>query len=150
MANVEIERKFLLKSLPEDLDSYPHHEIEQAYLNRKPVVRVRRHGDEYYMTYKGSGMMERTEYNLPLTKEAYLHLSEKADGRVIRKMRYEIPTEDGLTIELDLFRDPEGLILAEVEFESVEQANSFVMPDWFEKDVTDDPAYHNVNMAYGM
>ena len=62
---MEIERKFLIKELPENLETYPSHLIEQAYLCTKPVVRIRRQDDDYYMTYKGGGLMAREEYNLP-------------------------------------------------------------------------------------
>ena len=91
---MEIERKFLIKHIPENLDSYSYHLIEQAYLCTEPVVRIRRQDDEYYMTYKGSGMMRREEYNLPLNKDAYDHLLPKADGNVISKKRYLIPLSD--------------------------------------------------------
>lgn len=53
MPPMEIERKFTVKALPENLDSYPFHLIEQAYLNTDPVLRIRRQDDEYYLTYKG-------------------------------------------------------------------------------------------------
>ena len=49
---IEIERKFTVKELPADLEKYPYHEIEQAYLNVNPAIRVRRQDDIYYMTYK--------------------------------------------------------------------------------------------------
>ena len=44
---MEIERKFTIKELPADLESYPYRHIEQGYLNTSPVVRVRREDDEY-------------------------------------------------------------------------------------------------------
>ena len=65
--------------------------IEQGYLNTNPVVRIRRSNDDYILTYKGKGMMVREEYNLPLNEEAFLHLKEKIDGRLIQKRRYLIP-----------------------------------------------------------
>ena len=143
---MEIERKFLLKSIPEDLDNYPSSEIEQAYLCRKPVVRVRRTDDRYTLTCKGKGKMVREEINLPLSEEAYRSLHAKAEGTVIRKRRYRIPFGK-YTIELDHFSEPNtGLWLAEVEFETEEEALSFVPPDWFGEDVTQDRAYHNANM----
>ena len=74
---MEIERKYLIKTLPEDLAQYPYKEIEQGYLNTDPVVRIRRSNDAYTLTYKGNGLMVREEYNLPLTKEAFCHLKEK-------------------------------------------------------------------------
>ena len=145
---MEIERKYLLKELP-DVENYEYHKIEQAYLCTNPVVRVRREDENCYMTYKGGGMMSREEYNLPLNKEAYEHLVKKADGNVISKTRYLIPLEcDGLIVEVDVFESPFApLIMAEVEFESEEQANAFDAPDWFGKEVTFDGRYHNSYMS---
>jgi len=158
---MEIERKFTLKSIPENLDNYPCHIIEQAYLNTDPVVRVRQQDDSYYLTYKGSGMMSREEYNLPLTEAAYKHLLQKADGNIISKKRYVIALENPqftsdfipfstpkLVIELDVFAPPFApLIMAEVEFPSIEMANAFLPPEWFHEDVTSNPDYHNSNMS---
>lgn len=145
---MEIERKYLLKELP-DLGNYEFHTIEQAYLCTSPVVRVRREDDTYYMTYKGSGMMTREEYNLPLTEESYTHLKAKADGNVIGKKRYLIPLgKENLVAEVDVFDPPFApLILAEVEFESEEAANTFEAPKWFGEDVTFDGRYHNSYMS---
>ncbi|MBR6328751.1 MAG: CYTH domain-containing protein [Lachnospiraceae bacterium] len=143
---MEIERKFLVKELPADLESYTHHAIEQGYLCTDPTVRIRKRGDKYTLTYKGRGLMEREEYNLPLNEEAYLHLREKTDGHLIKKVRYLIPLEDGLTAELDIFEYPKDLVIAEVEFKSREQADAFKPPVWFGADVTDDRKYHNSNM----
>ena len=159
---MEIERKFTIKQLPADLEKYPFKHIEQCYLNAIPVVRVRKEDDEYYLTYKGLGMMAREEYNLPLNKEAYYHLREKADGKIISKRRYLIPlphpqVREGLpkppngyslTIELDVFDSPFApLTLAEVEFGSTEAAEAFAPPDWFDQDVTYCKEYHNSYMA---
>lgn len=58
-----------------------------------------------------------------------------------------IPDSLQLKIELDIFQTPTGLIMAEVEFPSVELATAFLMPDWFLEDVTNNPAYHNSNMS---
>ena len=147
---MEIEKKFIPTDLPKDLDSYEHHVIEQAYLNTAPVVRIRKQDDDYVLTYKGSGMMAREEYNLPLTQEAYEHLKPKADGLVISKTRYLIPEKDGLTIELDVFHDDyEGLLLAEVEFPSEDAANAYTAPAWFGRDVTFSSDYHNSTLSKG-
>ena len=140
---MEIEKKFLIRSLP-DLSKYSYHKISQAYLNTDPVVRIRKQDDDYYLTYKGKGMMAREEYNLPLNAASYAHLSTKADGNVISKTRYLIPLDNGLTAELDVFDAPfESLQMLEVEFESIEPANTFTPPDWFGKEVTNDHRYHN-------
>ena len=147
MKSYEIERKYLVKQVPENLASYPFHEIEQGYLCTEPVVRIRRQDEEYYLTYKSKGLMIREEYNLPLTKDAYFHLREKIDGRLIIKRRYLIPL-DPYTIELDVFHSPkDDLILAEVEFPSEEDALTFTPPDWFGEDVTNSSLYHNSNLS---
>ena len=157
---MEIERKFTIKELPADLGRYEHKKIVQAYLCTDPVIRVRRSDDEYYMTYKGRGLIEREEYNLPLNKEAFEHLLTKADGKVISKTRYLIPLEnpvfkDGyeqisdvmLTIELDVFDPPHApLVIAEIEFPDRHAADAYIPEDWFYEDVSEDPRYHNSNM----
>lgn len=167
---MEIERKFTIKKLPENLESYPCHIIEQAYLNTDPVVRIRRQDAEYYMTYKGKGLLAREEYNLPLNEQSYYHLREKADGNIISKKRYVIPistpqftatymsehlSDSGesidslsLCVELDIFDAPFiPLVIAEVEFPDKETAEAFLPLDWFDQDVTNDPAYHNSNLS---
>ncbi len=161
MKNMEIEKKYTLKQLPQNLESYPCKRIEQAYLNTSPVVRVRKSDDSFYLTCKGSGLMAREEYNLPLDEASYRHLLEKADGNVISKKRYVIPienpqfdesfvpmTDPRLYIELDVFDPPFApLVMAEVEFPSVEMAEAFLPPAWFDEDVTTNPAYHNSVMS---
>ncbi|MBR6364716.1 MAG: CYTH domain-containing protein [Lachnospiraceae bacterium] len=90
---MEIERKYLVDLSGIDIEAYPSKELEQGYLSTIPVVRVRREGEEYYLTYKSGNGLVRVEENLPLTKESYEHLLEKADGYVITKRRYRIPVE---------------------------------------------------------
>ena len=147
---MEIERKYLIeeKNLPGNLECFPSHLIEQGYLCRNPVVRIRRQDDDYILTYKSNGLMAREEYNLPLNAEAYRHLKEKIDGKLVSKRRYLIPLENELTIELDVFFEPcRWLLLAEVEFPDEESANSFCPPTWFGKDVTFDGRYHNSSLS---
>ncbi len=145
---MEIERKFLVREVPEDLNITKVREIEQGYLCTAPVVRIRRDNDLYELTYKGKGLLAREEYNLPLTQEAYEHLKTKVDGRLISKTRKEIPLKDDLKIELDFFHgDLAPLILAEVEFPDLEMAETFTPPAWFGEDVSLDPAYHNSTMS---
>lgn len=147
---MEIERKYLINrlSLPDNFDSYPCRHIEQGYLCTNPVVRIRRDNDQYFITYKSSGLMVREEYNLPLTEEAYMNLRGKVDGHLIVKDRYMLPLGSDLTIELDIFKeDFSSLILAEVEFPDEESANMFCPPDWFGEDVTFSSKYHNSTLS---
>lgn len=164
---MEIERKYLVHTLPENYQAYPSTHIEQAYLCTSPVIRIRKEDEHYYLTYKGKGLLAREEYNLPLTKEAYAHLLPKADGIILSKRRYRIPLTaasasadpagctapspgSGLTIELDIFEgEYDGLILAEVEFPSIEEAGQFTPPGWFGKDVTFSGEYQNSKLSAG-
>ena len=108
---------------------------------------MRRKGEEFWLTCKGKGFLTREEFELPLSEEAYRHLMSKSDGLVIAKDRYHIPCGK-YTIELDVFGGALApLIIAEVEFPSVEEALAFCPPDWFDRDVTEDPDYSNANLS---
>ncbi len=154
---MEIERKFTIKNLPDNLEQYEKKEIEQAYLCNKPTVRIRKSNEDYILTYKSKLGIDVSKYassqaceevELPLTKEAYEHLKEKADGSVITKTRYLIPEANGRKIELDVFHGYlEGLVFAEVEFGSEQEAASYQLPEWFYEDVTFDKRYKNGYMT---
>lgn len=146
---MEIERKYVITDPPPGYEAYKSHAIQQGYLCADPVVRVRREDDSYYLTYKSRGLLSREEYNLPLTKEAYDHLIGKADQNLITKTRYLIPIKNtSLTIEFDVFHGClAGLMLAEVEFSTEEEANSFIPPQWFGKDVTLSGEYQNSRLS---
>lgn len=152
----EIEKKFLVKNLPENLEQYEKNQIEQGYLNTiaTPTLRIRKKNQEYILCYK---FKQKTKLNvasvskeeeLPLTREAYEHLKTKIDGRMIEKVRYLIPLENGLTAEIDIFDGfLKGLKVVEVEFSSEEEASKFKAPDWFGKDVSLDSRYKNAQLC---
>ncbi len=145
---MEIERKFLIKILPKNLENYEKLHISQGYLCTDPVIRIRRSNDDYFLTYKGKGLFAREEYNLPLTKESFEHLLPKVDGILIDKLRYNIPLDGKLVAELDIFQGKLApLQLVEVEFDTLEEANSFLPPSWFGEDVTGDVRYYNSNLS---
>ena len=144
---MEIERRFLIKQLPEDLEQYPREHIEQAYLCTNPVIRVRRKNERCFLTCKGQGLLAREEHELCLSEKEYRELLLKAEGQVIIKERYRIPFA-GYTIELDVFAEPfVPLVMAEVEFSTEEEALAFQLPIWFGEEVTYDPAYTNAALS---
>lgn len=139
---MEIEKKFVVCTMPE-LSRYPVHFIEQAYLNTDPTLRIRREDDQFYITYKHGSGIAREEYNLWIDEKSYRHLLAKADGRIITKKRYLIP-DRRWTIELDVFEgDFEGLVFAEVEYASVEEAESYTPPAWLGRELSGDIRYYN-------
>lgn len=147
---VEIERKFLVEQLPDGLDGHPSREIEQGYLAITDAVevRLRRYGDQSFLTVKSSGNESRIEEEIEIDEGRFAALWPLTDGRRIQKRRYRIPFGDGLTIELDVYHDRlDGLLTAEVEFNSLADATAFVPPGWLGPEVTDDRRYKNKRLA---
>lgn len=153
---MEIERKFLIKYMPEHLERYKTKHIEQGYLCTNPVLRIRKSNEKYILTYKSKKgiseefktAIESRETEEELTEQAYYHLREKVDNNLIRKTRYIIPLESGENAELDIFEEHlQGLCFVEVEFESQEKAAAFNPPDWFGQDVSFDKRYRNSNIS---
>lgn len=156
---MEIERKFLIKNNAFDLEKYDYIEIQQAYISTSPVIRVRKRcivtaasdkakAIEYILTVKSKGMLSRQEFELQLTQEDHQNLLKKAEGNVITKRRYIIPLDNGLTLELDYFKDLfDGLVMGEIEFSDEDEAKKYNLPDFILREVTFDKRYHNSNMS---
>lgn len=152
----EIERKWMIDKIPDEIISriskgeFSHSPIVQGYLCTDPVVRVRKDGDEYWLTYKGRGKVMRAEHNFPLNEAAYLKLLSKCDGFILQKERYRIPdtNDPSLWIELDVFRgDYEGLVYAEVEFATKERAEAYCPPIWFGRELTYEKGWSNASLS---
>jgi adenylate cyclase len=148
--NREIERKFLVRKLPDDLTSYSSREISQGYLVSTDdglQVRLRKSGDRYSLTFKRGVGNVREEREVELTAQQFDALWPATEGKRLVKTRYDIPLEDRI-VEIDLYHDRhEGLIVAEVEFDDEEAATNFQPPDWLGDDVTGDPRYSNQLLA---
>ncbi|WKN29548.1 CYTH domain-containing protein [Porifericola rhodea] len=147
----EIERKFLVRELPDFVTTqYKGIPIQQAYLTEDTSgrqIRVRSKGEHYYLTVKGQGFLEREEVEIELTADQFNALWPLAAPRSIKKKRFKIP-HDQHTIELDVFEDKlSGLVMAEVEFASVEASQQLEVPEWFSQEVTEDPHYTNSHLA---
>lgn len=150
---MEIERKYLIKTLPVCLDDYHHVEMEQCYLTTSPTVRIRKAGDVCMLTFKrrctnDAGAISNVEIEFPIPTDKYLALRNERVGEVLRKTRYAIPLGDSLTAELDIFHGShQGLSLVEVEFPTLYASTSFQKPDWFGDEVSMDKHYCNSHLA---
>ena len=143
---MEIERKFLVKELP-NLEGVKYSKIKQGYFSVKPEKRVRQLDDKYYITEKGEGDLIREEKEWEIDKKEADMYFAMSKTYIIEKTRYYIPFGER-TIELDIYHGKHrGLIVAEVEFESVKEANGFVPPIWFGEDITKDKSYKNMVLA---
>lgn len=147
---VEIERKFLVSSLPGDLEGNPHALLEQGYLAVAPdggEVRIRRRDGLCTLTVKQGSGISRVEDEIEISGAIFDSLWPATEGKRLEKVRYGIPAA-GLTIELDRYRGAlEGLVVAEVEFPSEESAAAWAPPSWFGREVTNDPSYKNQRLA---
>jgi len=147
---MEIERKFLLAKPLFDLEGYRKIDISQAYVSQSPVIRVRRADGDYFLTVKGRGRIAKEEFELPISRSQFDRLLKKTENNIIRKTRYLIPIDGGLTAEMDEYHSPDylsGLFTVEVEFATLAKAKEFVPPEWFGRDVSGDRAYSNAALS---
>lgn len=143
---MEIERKFLVKELP-DLSGVKSSEIMQGYISILPEVRVRKLDNKYYRTEKGEGMVAREEREWEITTEEAEKMLSEVKTNLIEKTRYYLPYGD-YTIELDIYKGKfDGLVVCEIEFSTIEDANAFVPPTWFGEDISEKKEYRNKILA---
>jgi adenylate cyclase len=150
MAVYEIERKFLVKEIPENIELCLSEEIVQGYLAVDidgTEIRVRKKGNACYLTIKKGKGMKRHEVEIELLQEQFDTLWPKTEGRQVGKERITIP-EGSVIIELDIYHGAlEGLKTAEVEFRTQDEADAFSPPSWIGKEITWDERYKNKNLA---
>lgn len=146
--NTEIERKFFVSRLPENIESYEKHIIRQGYISTNPTMRLRMQDNNFIFTFKGAGTIEKLEFEYELNAEQFTRLWQKVESNTIEKTRYIIPLGNGLKAELDIYGGfLDGFMNVEVEFESVESANAFVPPKWFGADITEDRRFSNASLS---
>jgi adenylate cyclase len=144
---IEIERKFLVKNETwkgQGSSTY----LRQGYISsdRDRIVRIRIEGDAAVLTIKGrSEGISRGEWEYPIpVEDAQQLLDGVCEKPLIEKTRHRI-ARDGVVWEVDEFYgDNAGLVVAEVELESEQQA--FVKPDWLGEEVSHDHRYANANL----
>lgn len=143
---MEIERKFLVKELP-DLSGVKSSEIKQGYVSTLPEIRVRKLDDKYYRTEKDEGTVVRQEREWEISKDEADKLFSEVKTNIIEKTRYYLPYGK-YTIELDIYKGKfEGLVVVEIEFPTIEEATAFVPPDWFSQDISEKKEYRNKILA---
>ena len=143
---IEIERKFLVKSEEFKAISFAKNEISQGYLNSNPerTVRVRIKGNQGYLTIKGKGNetgMSRLEWEMEIPVDEAKMLLNLCESGVISKMRYEVKFGNHVYEVDEFFGENEGLVLAEIELKSEDEA--FEKPDWLGEEVTNNEKYYN-------
>ncbi|MCM4166657.1 Inorganic triphosphatase [Arenibacter antarcticus] len=147
---IEIERKFLVNSKVFKDESINTNRIVQGFLNTDPLrtVRVRIKGDTGFLTVKGIGSdlgTTRFEWETVVPVEEAEALLKLAEPGVIEKIRYEVPCGKHLFEIDEFFGDNSGLIVAEIELESEDEA--FETPQWLGEEVTGINKYYNSQLS---
>ena len=150
MTKREIERKFLVASLPAGLlDDHQGENINQGYLilEDQTELRIRSRAGRCTMTLKQGSGLDRQEQEQEIDSELFAMLWPLTVGKRVEKTRYVID-QSGYGLELDLFRGAlEPLILLEIEFATVAGSHDFVPPDFVVREVTRDRAFSNAMLA---
>ena len=137
--SLEIERKFLIEKLPKETEGLIPQKIEQGYLALEAggrEVRLRRQDQYFFLTVKSFGDLLREEYEVSLSEEQFSKLWPGTLGRRICKDRYVL-NRSSCKVEIDRYRQPlTGLLIAEIEFPSIEAAQLFQKEAWMGLEVT--------------
>jgi len=146
---MEIERKFLIKSIPENQKIEKSIRIEQYYICRddNKIIRIRKIDDVFNIGIKQGGGMIRFEKEIEISKKDFEELKKLAPDNKIIKTRH-IVRYNKYDIEIDEFDgNHKGLVIAEIEFSSESEAKQFNPPSWFGVEVTNNILYTNSNLS---
>ena len=146
---MEIEKKYLVKYIPEELHKVEGSHIDQYYvlIDGKAEARIRLKNKKgvvkHYLTIKAGEGLTRTEVEVEITKAQFDELARTTNRKVFKT---RIVTTE--CYELDIYHGQlDGLLTVEKEFRTIEEAERFTPPEWFGKDITEDKRYKNKNLA---
>ncbi len=139
---IELEKTYLAKYLPKDLEKFPSKEIIDIYIPKEddhPKIRVRKNGNKFEITkkqpIKDGDASAQKEQTIILNQKEFESLN-KLEGKRVRKIRYNYPFENQIA-EVDVFQDDlKGLVTIDFEFDSQQEKENFEMPDFCLADVT--------------
>ncbi len=148
---LEIERKFLVHSDAWARDAARSRRLRQGYITQSDRVSIRvriagNSADWATFTIKTARAgIEREEYEWPIPIADAEALLGHCEGALIEKVRYDVEVGD-LTWEVDVFEgNNHGLVIAEVELASADQA--IAMPSWVGREVSNDRRYYNAELT---
>jgi CYTH domain-containing protein len=145
----EIERRFLLGHVPDEVLASPSVLIEQGYISGHPVtIRLRNiEGEGGFLTVKRGTLPDREEREVQLTPEQFKVLWPITEGWRLEKRRYRFAMDEHV-VEVDVFSGRHsGLVIAEVEFRSHSAATLFTPPPWFGREITEEKNFSNAKLS---
>jgi CYTH domain-containing protein len=142
MREIELERTFLVKSIPPECKNVEGLDLLDIYLPTSavhPVLRIRQRGNKMVITKKqilnGTDSSEMSEDTIPLSNEEYEEMTQ-LKGKRLHKKRHTFKQKNN-TVDIDVYLDDlAGLVVADFEFENIDEKNAFVAPAWCLADVT--------------
>jgi CYTH domain-containing protein len=139
MKEVEIERVFLIKKLPVDLNDCRKIIIRVGDFfepNRVDALKIKQKGEKYFIVKKeGDSVYSRIEHNIEIRKEEF-ELFWKVATQKHEKIRYFYPLGDKIC-EIDFYQGRlKGYCRLEVEFKTDKEMKEFKVPDWFGQEIT--------------
>lgn len=143
---VEIERKFLVKDDSFKKMCHSFSRIKQGYIcsERGRTVRVRIRDDKGYLTIKGASLdngLSRYEWEKQIPLNEAEELMNLCLPGVVDKTRFLVEYENHIFEVDEFYGENEGLVVAEIELQDVEE--SFSKPGFIGKEVTGDVRYYN-------
>ena len=150
MNELEIERKFLVKSDAYKQEAIATTKIAQGFLNTHPerTVRIRIKGDQGYLTVKGKGNATGTtrfEWEKEISTAEAVALMKLCEPIILEKTRFEVPFGAHVFEVDEFFGENEGLVVAEVELKH--ENETFEKPEWLGDEVTGDNKYYNSQLS---
>lgn len=139
---IEIERRFLLKFIPEGLSECRKKEIIDIYIPKTsdhPTIRIRKNGDKYEITKKAPSQDDPNymeEQTIKITKDEFEGLNS-IPGKRLEKTRYFYEYENGRIAQVDIFGgDLKGLAMVDIEFDNYESESALKVPEFCLVDMT--------------
>ena len=132
---MEIERKWIVKSWPQEPASLPlikEELMRQGYITVRPTVRIREESvtggnTEYIVCFKSSGTLSRKEIEISVSEEKFRELEDLIGIPLIPKLRRTYLLPDGLHLEVNLVDEGRSteFMYAEIEYSTEQQALSW-------------------------
>ena len=150
--NKEIERKYSIKDIPDNIEISQVIDIEQSYLYKdnnttiriRKLVDIKEKQEQYIYTVKTKGETQNSDLNISqkyeienyISEKEYKDLLERKISNTIQKTRIKVPIEQNLNVEIDIYYNYlEGLVTAEVEFPNESMAKTFNKPNWLGEEI---------------
>jgi len=146
MQQIELERVFLVKKLPDNLSQYKPIKMRAGDFydpnllgaSRVDHLNIRQKGNKYEIRKKeGASAYKKIEHTIYITREEF-ELLMKVATQKHEKNLYLYPIDKQHTSEIDIYLGKlAGYARVEVEFQNEKEMNKFVPPVWFGPEITE-------------